>query len=161
MGQTAVSSAVANTIYEPLLRVMEVVKFKGNIYGKLQTQLFIWEPEWDSFRPIEKLGWNGKEIVAVDTKYKQDIFSPWYGYGSSEMKQLCRRLTDITELDVTESGNIPWMKDEWWRDRYCSFAFGCSSKSIQSWKKYLSYTNSKHKTLRKHHDCRKTRRLII
>jgi hypothetical protein len=39
---------------------------------------------------LNPLGWNGKEIVAVDKKYKQDIFDPWYGYGSAEMKQLCR-----------------------------------------------------------------------
>jgi hypothetical protein len=137
---------------------MELVKFKGTLYGKLQTQLFIWEAAWDSFRPLERIGWNGREIVPVDTKYKQDIFSPWYGYGSPEMKKLCQRLTDVTELDGPES--IPWMKDEWWRDRHCTFAFDCSPKSVQSWKKFVGYTNSRIKTLRRHHDSRATKRLL-
>jgi len=139
---------------------MELVKFKGTLYGKLQTQLFIWEAAWDSFRPIECIGWNGKELVGVDTKYKEDIFSPWYGYGSPEMKELCRRLTDITELNVPESDSIPWIKGEWWRDRQCTFAFECSSKSVQSWKRYIGYINSRCRTLRRHHDNRATKRLL-
>jgi hypothetical protein len=139
---------------------MELVNFKGRLYGKLESQLFVWEAAWDSFRPIEKLGWNGKEIIGVDTKYKQDIFDPYYGFGSPEMKQLCRRLTDITELNVPESQTIPWIKGEFWRDRECSFAFECSSKSVQSWKRYIGYLNSKHKTLRRHFDRRATKRLL-
>ena len=138
---------------------MELTKFKGILYGKLSGQQFIWDSEWDSFRPIELLGWTGKEIVAIDKKYKQDIFDPYYGYGSPEMKQLCRRLTDITELDVPESGIE--LKEEWWRDRFCSFAFECSPKDTNSWKRYIQYSNSRAKTLRKHHNCRKTKRTII
>jgi hypothetical protein len=140
---------------------MELINFKGTLYGKLETQLFIWEAEWDSFRPLERIGWNGKEIIGVDTKYKQDIFDPYYGYGSPEMKQLCRRLTDITELNVPESGNIPWLKGEFWRDRNCSFAFECSPKSVQSWKKYIGYMNSRAKTLRRHNHSRATKRLLL
>jgi hypothetical protein len=139
---------------------MELINFKGTLYGKLESQLFVWEAAWDSFRPIESIGWNGKEIIGVDTKYKQDIFDPYYGYGSLEMKQLCRRLTDITELDVPESGNISWLKGEFWRDRNCSFAFECSSRSIESWKKYIGYMNSRAKTLRKIPGNRITRRKL-
>jgi hypothetical protein len=139
---------------------MELLNFKGKLYGKLESQLFVWEAAWDSFRPLERIGWNGKEIIGVDTKYKQDIFDPYYGFGSPEMKQLCRRLTDITELNIPESQTMPWVKGEWWRDRDCSFAFECSSKSVQSWKRYIGYLNSKHKTLRKHFDRRATKRLL-
>jgi len=139
---------------------MELLNFKGKLYGKLESQLFVWEAAWDSFRPLERIGWNGKEIIGVDTKYKQDIFDPYYGFGSPEMKQLCRRLTDITELNIPESQTMPWVKGEWWRDRECSFAFECSSKSVQSWKRYIGYLNSKHKTLRRHFDRRATKRLL-
>ena len=137
---------------------MELTKHKGVLYGKLGTQLFIWESSWDSFRPIESIGWNGKEIVAVDKKYKQDIFDPWYGYGSAEMKQLCRRLTDVTELNVPESGIV--LKGEWWKDRLCSFAFQCSPKDTNSWKRYIQYTNSRAKTLRASPRFRATRRTL-
>ena len=138
---------------------MELINFKGTLYGKLENQLFVWEAAWDSFRPIESIGWNGKEMIGVDTKYKQDIFDPYYGYGSPEMKQLCRRLTDITELNAPESP-ILWLKGEFWRDRNCSFAFECSSRSIQSWKKYIGYMNSRAKTLRKVPGNRITRRKL-
>lgn len=138
---------------------MELINFKGTLYGKLENQLFVWEAAWDSFRPIESIGWNGKEMIGVDTKYKQDIFDPYYGYGSPEMKQLCRRLTDITELNAPESP-ISWLKGEFWRDRNCSFAFECSPRSIQSWKKYIGYMNSRAKTLRKVPGNRITRRKL-
>ena len=140
---------------------MELINFKGTLYGKVDSQLFVWESSWDSFRPIEHIGWNGKELIAVDTKYKEDIFSPWYGYGSSEMKEVCRRLTDITELSVPESDSIPWLKGEWWRDRNCTFAFECSPKTVQSWKRYIGYMNSRAKTLRRHIHSRKTKRALM
>jgi hypothetical protein len=138
---------------------MELAKFKGTLYGKVNSQLFIWEESWDSFRPIENIGWNGKELVAVDTKYKTDIFDPYYGYGSAEMKEVCKRLTEITELNVPES-SIPWLKGEWWRDRNCTFAFECSPKTVESWKKYITYMNSRAKTLRKMPSKHVTRRKL-
>jgi len=138
---------------------MELVKFKGALYGKLGNQLFIWEPSWDSFRPITGIGWDGKKLVPIDKWYKENIFCPWYGYGTAEMKKLCQRLTDITELNVPE-GPIPWLKGKWWRDRNCTFAFDCSSKSADSWRRYIAYTDSRARTLRRHHDRRATKRLV-
>ena len=139
---------------------MELIKFKGTLYGKLETQLFVWEADWDSFRPIENIAWNGKELVVIDRKYKDDIFSPHYGYGSPEMRKLCQRLTEITELNVPESNTMPWMKGEWWKDRPCTLAFECSSRSVQSWKRYVAYMNSRTRTLRKHRESRATKRLV-
>ena len=137
--------------------VMELVKFKGALYGKLKTQLFVWEPEWDSFRPVEKIAWNGKNIVAVDSLYKQDIFDPYYGYGSPEMKQLCRKLTDSTELEAPEK--VPWFT-EWWKDRYCNFT-DCCPRDTKSWKRFIEYTGSRAKTLRKRIETKKTKRVIL
>lgn len=139
---------------------MELCNFKGTLYGKLETHLFVWDSEWETFRPIENIGWNGSEIVAIDLKYKKDIFDPWYGFGTTEMKQLCRKLTDTTDLGVSESGNIPWLKGEWWRDRECSFTSNCVSRSPASWQKYIKYMNSKAKTLRRHIHSRATKRLL-
>jgi len=139
---------------------MELCKFKGTLYGKLKTQYFIWDSEWETFRPIEKIGWNGTEIIAVDSKYKADIFDAWYGFGSPEMKQLCKRLTEITSIEVPESSFIPWLKEEWWRDRECSFTSNCISRSAQSWQKYIQYLNSKSRTLRRHIRCHATKRLL-
>jgi hypothetical protein len=139
---------------------MELCKFKGTLYGKLESQLFIFDSTWESFRPIETIGWDGEKIVAVDTKYKSDIFDQWYGFGSANMKQLCKRLTEITELETPESQSIPWLKGEFWRDRQCSFAFSCTSKTPLSWQKYVKYMNSKPRTLRQPIRNRATKRLL-
>jgi hypothetical protein len=140
--------------------VMELIKFKGTIYGKVKTQFFVWEPSWESFRPIEKIAWNGKAIVAVDGIYKDDIFDPFYGYGSAEMKHLCKVLTENTDLGVSESDTMPWIAGEWWRDRQCSFANECTSRTPASWNRYIKYMNSKSKTLRNHRETRATKRLL-
>jgi len=136
---------------------MELCKFRGTLYGKLKTHLFVWDSEWDTFRPIETIGWNGSEITYRDEKYKRDIFDPWYGFGSSDMKALCKKLT---YEDVPESDTIPWVKGEWWRDRECSFTSDCISRSPVSWQKYIKYTNSKSRTLRSHTKNRATKRLL-
>jgi hypothetical protein len=140
---------------------MELCNFKGTLYGKVGTQFFVWESSWETFRPIERIGWNGSRVVIADEMYKEDIFSPYYGFGSPEMKKVCRRLTEITEIGVPESESIPWLDREWWRDRRCTFAFECSDKSPTSWLKYIKYTNSKPRTLRRHNETRKTKRILI
>jgi hypothetical protein len=137
---------------------MELHKFKDIFYGKLDGQLFIWDSSWEIFRPIEYLGWDGDTIIAVDTKYKSDLFCPWYGFGSSEMKELCQKLTETIELDVPES--VPDLKGEWFRDREIQFASKCSPRTPLSWSKYIKYIGSRSKTLRKHNESRHTKRTI-
>ena len=138
---------------------MELLNFKGILYGKLKTQFFVWDSAWELFRPIEKIVWDGNKIIFIDKKFKEDIFSPYYGFGSAEMKKLCRELSDTTEIHIAESDSLPWLESEWWRDRKCTFS-PCASRDTQSWIRYLRYTNSKNRTLRKHLDNRATKRLI-
>jgi hypothetical protein len=135
---------------------MELCNFKGIVYGKIQNQFFIWDSSWDSFRPIERIVWDGNKIDIIDSKFKEDLFSSYYGYGSAEMKKLCLELSN-NSLDISES-NIPWFT-EWWRDRRCNFS-ECAERDTKSWLRFLKYTNSKHRTLRKHIENRATKRLI-
>jgi len=139
---------------------MELCRFKGNLYGKIKTQFFVWESEWDLFRPVERIAWDGSKIVVVDHRYKKDIFDPYYGFGSAEMKAACKKLTDITELGIPESDSLPWLDKEWFRDRKCTFAYACTPKTSASWLKYVKYQNSKPRTLRAHTASQKTRRLV-
>jgi hypothetical protein len=138
---------------------MELIKFKGSIFGKLISNFFVWDSEWETLRPIEKIVWDGNKITIIDQKYKEDIFDPYYGFGSSEMKLLCRKLSDEIELDISESQTIPWLNEEWWYDRKCTIS-SCASRDKSSWIRFLKYTNTKHKTLRKHIDNRATKRLL-
>jgi hypothetical protein len=134
---------------------MDLRSYKGTVYGKLKNRLFQWDSNWESFRPIEKIVWNGKELKSLFPFF--DMFDPYYGFGSSDMKQLCDRLTEITNLE-TAVEQLPWIEGEWFKDRNVPFE-SCVAKTQDSWKKYIQYTGSCPKTLRKQ-SFHATRRLI-
>lgn len=142
--------------------------FQDRYYGKLDSHLFVFEPLWDSFRPIEKVGWNGSKFEIIDDKFKIDLFSKTYGYGSLEMKALCRRLSEIVELSYANEITDPivfwkWCNEsnvKWWKDRPCVFAYPCSTRDTDSWKRYVSYIQSRPKTLRNIQRMKMTKRLL-
>jgi len=147
---------------------MDLVEFRGMIYGKYQSQLYVFEPTWDSFRPITRVGWDGSKFSIDDAIYKKDLFSPFYGYESLVQKAECRRLIQTTELENAKEIVEPidfwkWCGEKeakWWRDRPCVFINSCVSREIQDWKHYLKYLNVKAKTLRHPPNGRITRRLV-
>lgn len=147
---------------------MELVLFHDRIYGTYQGQLFIFESTWDSFRPITGIGWNGKRMIPIDKEYKQNLLDSFYGYGSLEMKALCRKLTQETELENAKETKDPvyiwrWYGEKqvkWWRDRPCVFASPCVEKDMNAWKKYLHYLEVRAKTLRRPFKGRATKRLL-
>jgi hypothetical protein len=146
---------------------METCVFHGETYGKYNSQLFIFETTWDSFRPIERVAWNGERFAPIDSKYKTDLFDEHYGYGSLEMKALCRKLTQDTEFDNAHELKDPvafwkWTGEtsaKWWKDRACVFTNDCVSRDSLGWKKYLYYLNVRAKTLRQKPRVKMTRRL--
>jgi len=135
---------------------MDLVEFHGSIYGKYSAKLYLFEPTWDSFRPIQKVGWNGERIAVEDSLYKKDLFSPYYGYESLVQKAECRKLIQTTELESAREIKDPiefwkWCGQtdaKWWKDRPCVFLHSCVSKDSIDWRRYLQYTNSRAKTLR-------------
>jgi hypothetical protein len=147
---------------------MELCVFHSNIYGKKDGQLFVFEPTWDSFRPIEKVGWDGVKYSVVDSKYKTDIFDQNYGYGSLQMKALCRQLSQTTELEEAKEITEPvafwkWCGEseaKWFYDRACVFSNPCVERNSNGWKKYLYYLNVRAKTLKNTVRGRITRRLV-
>jgi len=147
---------------------MELVTFHDRTYGKLNGQLYTFETTWDSFRPINGIGWDGRLLVPIDSEYKLDLFSPVYGYGSHDIKAECRRLTQETELSDAKEIRDPiqiwrWYGEKnvkWWRDRPCVFVSQCVSRDSESWKKYLKYLEVRAKTLRRPYHGRATKRLV-
>ena len=147
---------------------MELIKFHDRVYGKWNGKLYTFETTWDSFRPISGIGWNGRLLVPIDSEYKTDLFSPDYGYGGIEMKAECRRLTQETELSDAKEIKDPiqlwrWYGEtnvKWWRDRPCVFLSSCVSRDMESWKQYLTYLQSRPKTLRRPFHGRATKRLL-
>lgn len=147
---------------------MELVTFHDRIYGKYNHQLFTFEPTWDSFRPITGVGWNGKVMIPIDTIYKQNLLDPFYGYGNLDMKALCRKLTNETELSESKDIRDPihlwrWYGErnmKWWKDRPCVFVSSCIQQDSLAWKKYLNYLEVRAKTLRRPFKNRLTKRLL-
>lgn len=148
---------------------MELLTFHDRIYGKYQGQLFTFESTWDSFRPISGIGWNGKIMVPIDAEYKPNLLDPFYGYGNLEMKTLCHKLTNETELGDTKEIKDPiylwkWYGEKnikWWRDRPCVFVNPCVQRDLVAWKKYLGYLETRAKTLRRPFKGRATKRLVL
>lgn len=148
---------------------MELVQFHDRIYGKYKSLLFTFEPTWDSFRPINGVGWNGKQIVPISGGYTSDIFDENYGFGSLQMKALCRQLTQETELGDAREVKDPiqlwrWYSEKnvkWWRDRPVVYSSACVDTSPASWKEYLKYLETRAKTLRHPFRGRQTRRNLV
>ena len=144
---------------------MEVCMFRDCKYAKIDKHLFIYDGIWGSLRPIEKVGWNGTVFVAEDSEFKKDIFSPFYGFGSPEMKLLCKTLTEQFEELTCETIADPvvfwkWCgtaEVKWFKDRPVVFTRTCSNLD---WRKYLDYLGAKHRTIRQPCRGRLTRRLV-
>ena len=143
---------------------MDVCVFHTRIYGKIDKTLYIFEPTWDSFRPITQVGWDGKKF-STDEPFKTNLFSPYYGFESPEQKTLCRQLAETTELDAREIRDpVEFWKwagttsASWFRDRPCVFLTECS---LKNWHAYIKYLGSRGRTLRRRIPSgRVTRRLI-
>lgn len=143
---------------------MDVCQFRTRIYGKHNQTLYVFEPTWDSFRPITKVGWDGKKF-STDQRFKTNLFSPFYGFESPEQKVLCRQFAETTELNAREIQDpVEFWKwagitdASWFRDRPCVFLTECSPKN---WHEYVKYIGSRGRTLRRRIPSgRITRRLI-
>jgi hypothetical protein len=140
---------------------MDVIKHQ-DLYCKLEFQLFVWDTSWELWRPISAVGWDGNKITYDDHEYKKDIFDPWYGFGSPEMKELCKKITAfIDRSKYTEDIDKLFKYPEFLYDRKIGFLDICQNlKTKESWRAYLKYLGKKNKTLRKFNDNKKTRRLL-
>ena len=145
---------------------MELVSFREVLYGKQKTQLYTFDSLWETFRPITKVGWNGDQFVIVDSEFKKDLFSSDYGFGDLEQRRICRVLTQETELGEYTTITDPvlfwkWCGTtdvKWMKDRPIVFASPCTDRD--TWRKYLSYLQTRAKTVRRPFAGRLTRRLV-
>lgn len=136
---------------------MELVKYKDTLYGKLNSQVFVWDSSWETFRPIKKIGWNGSALTHVNLY--TDLLDPWYGFGSSEMRDRCRNLTETTDRETygTDISKL-FTQEEWLRDRKIPL-LPCAPRDGKTWSRYLNTMNLRRKTIRR--DClRKTKKRV-
>jgi hypothetical protein len=143
---------------------MDLIEFEDTLYGKLKGNYFVWDSCWESFRPIDSIGWNGTTITWSATSYTKHIFDEWYGFGTSEMKEICKYLTSNVELPnarkITDIWSWYTKESFWWRDRKCCLLNSCVPNSLSSWKSYINYTHSSRRTIKQKLINRATKRLL-
>jgi hypothetical protein len=138
---------------------MGLIKFQDSVYLEYKRNWFVWESSWDIFRPVTSVSWNGSRFVLEDDVYVSDITSPLYGFGTTEMKEVCKALTQLYRdtlsnapvVRTPEIGNT-----EWFFDRFVSFT-QCAPRDKSSWKRM---SNARNRTLRKGPSARHTRRSV-
>jgi hypothetical protein len=116
---------------------MSVTKFQDDVFLEYKTNHFVWEPAWETFRPIQSVDWSGDRFVNNDNTYCIDPMDELYGFGSQQMKQVCDALRDryaasISGATVVKSPQIGALS--WFGDRYVSMS-PCAPKTSASWKK--------------------------
>lgn len=115
---------------------MSLVKVGDSVLLRLKTVWFLWEPAWESWRPIEALSWTGDHVELQDRAYCADPLDPLYGYGSDTMRQLCTILTDTYSPSDAKPGPLPAIGPyEWFYDRFLSLT-PCAPRDKASWKRF-------------------------
>lgn len=106
-----------------------LIRCRGHVFARDGTQWFVWEPQWDSMRPIDGFGWNGTTYVLLDEAYTVDPFSPHFGFGSAEMEECAVALTDRVISDLDKAREVPHVligTPTWFRDHWVVLAPGAS-----------------------------------
>jgi hypothetical protein len=114
---------------------MSLSTFQDKTFLSYKGKWFVWEPSWESFRPIDAVEWTGQSFQIDDRAYCADPSDEWYGYGSSKMKQVCEALTPLYKagappMETPAIGS----KVEWFRDRAVMLS-PCASRDKDSWKR--------------------------
>ena len=120
---------------------------------------FLWEPAWETFRPITALAWTGTEYDLDDRAYCSDPMDPLYGFGSPQMKALCDGLTQMFASQVAKAPTRTMVSigsSEWFYDRMASLT-PCAPRDRASWKRM---THGRYKTLRRAPRNKLTRRTL-
>ena len=121
---------------------MDVIEFNGKIYYKNKEEtLFLYEPLWQIFRPLDIKNPNNKG----------ELFDEYYGFGTKEMKRYC----EILSIDLNNKIIIKnplffyrWTKQEiiWNKDRITLKDFIWNFSKKKTFRK--SPKNINNKTLR-------------
>jgi hypothetical protein len=117
--------------------VMSLVIFQDKTFLGYKQTWFVWEPAWESFRPIRSVSWTGTRFQIDERGYCDDPVSELYGYASPQMKQVCETLTETygpkvgtaTPISTPEIGPMTWFFD-----RRVSLS-PCADRDKESWKR--------------------------
>lgn len=92
-----------------------MMRFQDRVYAHSQKGLLVWEPSWETFRPVEAIVWNPihKQIEPYYGIYTADIFDSFYGFLDDATHQYCIEFTDdhahhIGGVEPTEDIQTFW-----------------------------------------------------
>ena len=113
---------------------MRLAAYGDHLFLDYQTHWFLWEPAWDSFRPVTSVYWDGVSFVIDDRAFCRDPTDEFYGYGSAEMKEICDTLNELETPEHVETLATPAIGPlTWFRDRFVSVC-PCTPMDVRSWK---------------------------
>ena len=138
---------------------MSLYSVGGVVVCQHKTQWFLWEPAWESFRPITSIAWDGESYRIEDRAYCSDPFDALYGYGSADMKKRCESLTASYRANVATATVVPSLAigpSEWFYDRMLALT-PCAPRDRISWKRM---TQGRARTLRHGPRNSRTRRTL-
>ena len=90
-------------------------RFQDKVYAMTQKGLLLWEPSWETFRPVESVVWNpvNNQLEPYFGIFTHDIFDVNYGFGTSEMHDFCITFTDENAYDVNNAEEINDIEEFW------------------------------------------------
>jgi hypothetical protein len=113
---------------------MSILQFQDHTYLQYKNLWFVWESCWDSWRPVQSLSWDGRRFLPASDCMK-DPLDELYGFGSSQMKQLCDYLTETySPKNARNVSFLSFGNTRWWRDRSVAVV-DCADQSVASWKR--------------------------
>jgi len=117
---------------------MSLVKFHDHVFLQYQHLWFVWEPVWETFRPVHSVQWTGSYFETCDP-YSTDPTDPLYGFGSESMKKVCDFLktTYMPKLgDAKPVRDLLIGTHTWFRDRRVVLS-PCAPVDVASWKRMV------------------------
>lgn len=90
-------------------------RFHDKVFAMTQKGLLLWEPSWETFRPVDSVVWNpiNNQLEPYFGVYTHDIFDVHYGFGTSAMHDFCIAFTDDNAYDVNNAEEIESIEDFW------------------------------------------------
>lgn len=94
---------------------MILVRFDDRVYARTEQGLLVWEPSWETFRPVVSIVWNPTHS-RVEPYYGdlvQDVFDAHYGYGTDAVKEACIAFTDENAFDIEAATELKTPTELW------------------------------------------------
>ncbi len=94
---------------------MVLVRFDDRVYARTEKGLLVWEPSWETFRPVVSIVWNPahSRVEPFYGDLVRDVFDAHYGFGSDAVRDLCAAFTDEHAFDIESAEEFTTPEKLW------------------------------------------------